>query len=91
MKTGKIPITGFENGNCCPKCGSTKVILWKQFPLITRFDMKGKEIIKDLKGKRMYKPSNEILATLYKAAQQDYQCAFYDCQKCEWKSEIYVP
>ena len=22
MKTNKIPITGLENGNCCPKCGS---------------------------------------------------------------------
>lgn len=72
MKTGKIPITDLENGNCCPKCGSTKVILCKQFPLTVQFDMKGKEIIRDLKGRRIYKPSNQILAALYKASQYDY-------------------
>ncbi len=71
--------------------GYKKVILRKQFPLIVQFDMKGKEIIKDLKGKRMYKPSNKIQAALYKAAQHDFQCAYYECQKCGWMSKIYVP
>lgn len=89
-KTKKIPITGLENGNCCPKCGSTKVVLQMQFPLIVEFDMKGKEIIKDFKGKRMYRPSNQILATLYKAAQLDFQCASYECKKCGWISETYT-
>lgn len=91
MMNGKKPITDFENGNCCPKCGSTKVILWMQFPLIAQFDMKGKEIIKDYKGKRIYKPSNQILASLYKAAENDFQCASYECKKCGWKSKIYTP
>lgn len=88
----KIPITGLQEGNCCPKCGSSKVVLYMQFPLIAKFDMKGHVIINDSKGKRMYKPSNQRMAGLYKfALGGEYQCANYECTKCGWTSEMYIP
>ncbi len=87
----KIPITGFEQGNCCPKCGSAKVVLHMQYPLYADFDMKGKEIIKNTEGKRIYRPSNRLLAKMYKNSMFDFQCAFYECMKCEWTSAIYTP
>lgn len=37
---------------------------------------------KDHKGRRMYKPSNQRLAALYKAVQSGFQCALYECEKC---------
>lgn len=88
----KVPITRFQEGNCCPKCGSRKVVLYMQFPLIAKFDMNGREIITDYNGKRVYKPSNQRLAAMYKQALGgEYQCANYECTKCGWTSEMYVP
>lgn len=88
--TEKVPITGFNEGNCCPKCGRSKVILYTQFPLFVEFDMRGKQIIKDYRGKRVYKPSNKLLAAEYKSAISDWEWAFYRCTKCGWNSETYT-
>lgn len=63
--TKKTPITGLEEGNCCPECGSSKVTLYMQYPMIIELDMKGKLIIRDHKGKRMQKPSNKRISELY--------------------------
>lgn len=91
-KKQKDPISGFQEGSCCPKCGSTKVVCWIQFPLVAKFDMKGKEIIEDLKGNRVYRPSNQILAARYRhALGTEFECASYECKKCGWASETYVP
>lgn len=86
----KTPITDFEEGNCCPVCGSSKVVLHMSFPLYVDYDMRGKQIIKDHRGKRIYRPSNKLLADEYKSAMFDYQWAFYECKKCGWKSETYT-
>ena len=91
-KTKKIPITGLDEGNCCPESGSSKVVLYIQFPLVAEFDTKGREIIKDYKGRRIYKPSNKMMAALYKSGLgSEFQCASYECKKCGWISEMYVP
>ncbi len=91
-KDKKIPITEFLEGNCCPECGSGKVVLHMQFPLVAKFDTKGHEIINDYDGRRMYKPSNQRIAALYKnALRGEVQCANYECTKCGWISEMYVP
>lgn len=91
--TKKIPITDFEKGNCCPECGSSKAVLYMQYPMITEFDMKGKLIIRDYEGKRMHKPSNKRISELYMNAIEtsEYQCANYECKKCGWVSEMYIP
>lgn len=86
----KTPITGLEQGNCCPECGSSKVVLHMQFPLYADFDTRGKEIITDDSGKRIYRPSNKLLAIQYKSSMIDFQCASYECTKCGWTSEIYT-
>lgn len=88
----KVPITRLYEGNCCPKCGSSKVVLYMQFPLIAKFDMNGRVIITDYKGKRIYKPSNRKKAALYEQALgSEFQCANYECTKCGWISEMYAP
>lgn len=87
----KIPITGFEEGNCCPECGSTKVSLFVQYSVLLEFDLKGKQIIKQ-GGKRVYRPSNQLLAAYYNCVSCNaMQCANYLCNKCGWESELYVP
>ncbi len=86
----KIPITDFQEGNCCPVCGSSKVVLYMQYPLFAEFDMRGKQILKDYRGKRVYRPSNQLLATEYKNAISDWEWAFYKCKKCGWNSETYT-
>lgn len=47
--------------------------------------------ITDFRGKRIYKPSNRLLAQLYKSAQKDSQCWVYECKKCGWISDTYTP
>ena len=87
----KTPITDFEEGNCCPVCGSSKVILYKKFPLIAEFDTRGKQILKDCRGKRVYRPSNKLHALEYKIAiSDDWEWAFYKCKKCGWNSKMYT-
>lgn len=51
----------------------------------------GKEIIKDINDKRIYNPSNKILASAYKLNQIDAQLWIYGCRKCGWTSKTFVP
>ena len=78
--------------NTCPACGSNKITVHYQYPLYVEKDIHTeKEIIRDSNGKRIYKPSNRMLAFLYKVAQMDAQTWNYKCQKCGWISEAYTP
>lgn len=43
----KIPITDFQKGNCCPECGSKKVVLYVQYPLVVMYNKKGNKIFTD--------------------------------------------
>ncbi len=89
-RTEKIPIDEYGWGNCCPECGSTKVVCYMQFPIVKMYDMRDKEIIRDKKGKRIYRPSNKLLARKYKNCEAgECQCTNYVCEKCGWKSEMF--
>lgn len=89
----KIPITDFQEGNCCPKCSSKKIVLYVQYPLIVKYDMRGKKIFTNYStDKRIYKPSTRKLAIEYSCAtKNEFQCANYKCEKCGWISETYTP
>lgn len=88
----KIAINEFGEGNCCPECNSLKISVDYQFPLEVEIDLNThKEIIKDCTGKRIYKPSNEILARRYKAAQMDAQLWIFSCRNCGWRSRTFTP
>ena len=77
--------------NRCPKCGSKRIIENIQYPMETEFDLRtGKEIFRDYTGKRIYKPSNRLLALRYLSSQVDAQCWFYVCSKCGWISELFT-
>lgn len=89
--TAKQPIDEYGEGNCCPKCGSVKISIISQFPIIVEKDLKtGNEIIRNKAGERI-KQSNRLLARIYKKAQYDAQCWNYECRKCGWLSEMFVP
>lgn len=78
--------------NKCPRCGSKKIVVRTQYPLIVIKNLRTeKEIFTDFRGKRIYKPSNRLLAELYKSAQIDSQCWNYECKKCGWISDTYTP
>jgi hypothetical protein len=49
-----------------------------------------KEIFKNTDGKRI-KQTNRLLARRYKNSQFDAQCWNYECRKCGWLSEMFVP
>lgn len=78
--------------NRCPECGSKRIVERCQYPLYVDNDVRtGKEIFKDpLTGKRIYRPSNRLLASMYKASQFDAQCWNYECSKCGWISELFA-
>lgn len=77
--------------NRCPKCGSKRIIENIQYPMETEFDLRtGKEIFRDYTGKRIYKPSNRLLALRYLSSQVDAQCWLYECSKCGWISELFT-
>ena len=89
-RTEKIPIGEYGCGTCCPECGSIKVVCYMQYPVVKMYDMRGKEIIRNNEGKRIYKPSNKILERKYKNCEDgDCQCMNYVCEKCGWKSEMF--
>ena len=91
MKTERIPIDEFGDGNCCPVCGSVKISRNLQFPLYVEEDLQtGKQIIRDDSGKRIYKPSDRLLARLYRASQMDAQMWVFSCRKCGWLSDSIV-
>lgn len=55
-----------------------------------KYDMRGKEIIRGNEGKRIYKPSNRLLARRYKNCEdEDCQRMNYVCEKCGWESEMF--
>lgn len=77
--------------NRCPKCGSKRIVETDQYPMHVEYDLKtGKEIFRDDKGKRIYKPSNSLIASYWKAMQFDAQCWWYECSKCGWRSELFT-
>lgn len=87
----KIPINKHGEGNCCPKCGSVKITMSAQYPLSVEIDLKtGKQLLYDRDGKRVVKPSNRLLAHLYRCAQMDAQLWVYSCRKCGWVSETFT-
>lgn len=91
MKIEKISINEFGDGNCCPVCGSLKMSKFIQYPLYVEEDNKtGKEIIRDVHGKRINRPSNRLLANLYRSAQRDSQTWCFVCRKCGWTSESFT-
>lgn len=88
----KVPINEFGEGNCCPECGSMKILVNYQYPLYVQEDLRtNKEVIKDIDGKRISRPSNKLLARLYKSSQLDAQCWNFECEKCGWISKMFVP
>lgn len=91
MKKEKIPIDKNGEGNCCPKCGSTKINVHHQFPLEVYYDLKtGKE--RFYRGDELVKrPSNRDMAERYKEAQCDSQVWYFECRSCDWVSEGFVP
>ena len=81
-----------NDDNTCPVCGSKKIIAYYQYPLYVYEDIRtGKEIFYDRNKKRIYNPSNRMLARLYKSAQIDAQTWNYECKKCGWISGPYTP
>ena len=57
----KNTIDEYENGNCCPNCGSSKIIKHVQCALQVEEDLNtGKEIVYDFNGERTYNPSNRL-------------------------------
>ena len=87
----KIPIDENGDGNCCPKCGSIKISRHDQCPIYVEVDLNsGKEIFRNNEGKRIYNPSNKMLAMLYRVAQIETQCWLYKCRKCGWESEMFI-
>lgn len=92
MKIEKIPIDECGDGNCCPVCGSLKISKQVQYPLYVEEDLNsGKEIIRDCNGKRISKPSNRLLARLYRSSQMDSVMWVFHCRKCGWISESFAP
>ena len=88
----KIPIDEYGKGNCCPNCGSIRISVMYQYPLLVEEDLKtGKEIIKDSQTGKRIKPTNRILAHRYKLSQSDAQMWQFKCRKCDWESETFVP
>ena len=41
-------------------------------------------------SKRIYRPSNMLLASRYLGSQFDAQCWNYECSKCGWRSELFA-
>ena len=78
--------------NRCPECGSKRIVEHSQYPLYVDYDVRtGKEIFKDfLTGKRIYRPSYQLMASYYKGSQFDAQCWCYECSKCGWRSELFT-
>ncbi len=71
--------------------GSKRITENIQYPMETEFDLRtGKEIFRDYKGKRIYRPSNSLIASYWKGMQFDAQCCWYECSKCGWRSEIFT-
>lgn len=90
--TERIPIDEFGEGNCCPVCNSMKISVDYQFPLEVEMDLNSsKEILRDFDGKRIYKPTNKMLARRYKKSQMDAQLWIFKCRKCGWRSETFTP
>lgn len=89
----KTPIDKDGKGNCCPKCGSKKVSINIQYPLLVENDLNtGKEILYHVStGKRLYNPPTRELALRYKLSKSDAQCWSYKCRKCDWVSEMFTP
>ncbi len=91
MSIAKQPLDENGEGNCCPECGSLKISVNYQFPLFVEMDLNSRnEIFKDADGKRI-KQTNRLLARRYKNSQLDAQCWNYECRKCGWISEMFVP
>lgn len=91
MGSKKIPLNEYGEGNCCPKCGSSKIDVHHQFPLEVYYDLTtGKErfyIEDELKRN----PSNRDMARRYKQSQQESQVWYFECRKCDWVSKPFVP
>ncbi|HCL03787.1 MAG TPA: hypothetical protein DHW61_15510 [Lachnoclostridium phytofermentans] len=88
----KVPLDEYGEGNCCPNCESMKVSVLYQFPLSVEKDLNtNREILRDLDGNKIIKPSNRMLANRYKVSQNDAQLWVYECRKCGWKSNPFVP
>lgn len=91
MSNKKIPIDEYGRGNCCPECGSVKILVFYQYPLYVYENLRtGKEVIK-INGKRISRPTNRLLAEIYKSSQLDAQCWNYECENCGWQSKLFVP
>lgn len=78
--------------NRCPECGSKRIVKHCRYPLYVDIDVRtGKEIFQNpLTGKRVYRPSNRLIASQYKASQFGMQCWNYECTNCSWKSELFA-
>lgn len=88
----KKQIDEYGEGNCCPKCGSSKITKHVQYALQVEEDLNtGKEIVYDFNGERTYNPSNRLLAAKYKRGRSESQCWSYECRKCGWVSGMFTP
>lgn len=66
MKTKDNNYKYLTDDNMCPRCGSKKIVVHNQYPLMVDVNLRtGKEIFTDFRGNRTYNPSNQLLAALY--------------------------
>lgn len=91
-KEEKIPIDEFGEGNCCPECGSKKILVFYQFPLYVCKDLDGHELFRNNKtGGWKRRISAKEKARLYTLSQCDAQMWNFKCERCGWISDNFVP
>lgn len=92
----KIPIVDYEgylniDGNCCPKCGGTRITIHEQRNLQVDRNLSSGKAIKLCDGK--VKPMSKMeKASAFDSADTSGGggCWSYECRKCGWKSEMYT-
>ena len=87
----KIPIDEYGDGNCCPKCGSTKETRHEQRNIHVNINVQsGRQFI--LKCGKIKPLSMKDKADAFDSADSSGGggCWSFECRKCGWKSETFT-